>query len=49
MREQIQAYVNGLFADAALTIRNAEVRQEILQHTLDRRSGRLRQAGAGGV
>ena len=36
MREQIQAYVNGLFADAALTIRNAEVRQEILQHTLDR-------------
>ena len=37
MREQIQAYVNGLFADAALTIRNAEVRQEILQHTLDRR------------
>ena len=23
MREQIQAYVNGLFADAALTIRNA--------------------------
>ena len=34
MREQIQAYVNGLFADAALTIRNAEVRQEILQHTL---------------
>ena len=36
MREQIQAYVNGLFADAALTIRNAEVQQEILQHTLDR-------------
>lgn len=36
MREQIQAYVNGLFADAALTIRNTEVRQEILQHTLDR-------------
>ena len=36
MREQIQAYVNGLFADAALTIRNAEVQQEILQHALDR-------------
>ena len=36
MREQIEAYVNGLFADAALTIRNAEVLQEILQHALDR-------------
>ena len=36
MKEQLEAYVNGLFADAALTIRNAEVRQEILQHALDR-------------
>ena len=36
MREQIKVYVNGLFKDAALTIRNAEVQQEILQHTLDR-------------
>lgn len=36
MKEQIEAYVNGLFADAALTMRNAELRQEILQHTFDR-------------
>ena len=36
MKEQLEAYVNRLFADAALTIRNAEVRQEILQHALDR-------------
>ena len=36
MREQIKVYVDGLFKDAALTIRNAEVQQEILQHTLDR-------------
>lgn len=36
MIEQIKVYVNGLFKDAALTIRNAEVQQEILQHTLDR-------------
>ena len=36
MKKQLEAYVNGLFADAALTIRNAEVRQEILQHALDR-------------
>lgn len=36
MKEQIEAYINGLFADATLTIRNAELRQEILQHTLDR-------------
>ena len=36
MREKISAYVEGLFSDAALTIRNAEVQQEILQHTLDR-------------
>ena len=36
MREKISIYVEGLFSDAALTIRNAEVQQEILQHTLDR-------------
>ena len=36
MREKISIYVDGLFSDAALTIRNAEVQQEILQHTLDR-------------
>ena len=36
MREQIKDYVDGLFKDAALTIRNAEVQQEILQHALDR-------------
>lgn len=36
MREKLEAYVEQLFADAALTIRNAEVKQEILQHTLDR-------------
>ena len=36
MREKLEAYVGQLFADAALTIRNAEVKQEILQHTLDR-------------
>ena len=36
MREKISVYVDELFSDAALTIRNAEVRQEILQHTLDR-------------
>ena len=36
MREQIRVYVDGLFKDASLTIRNAEVQQEILQHTLDR-------------
>lgn len=36
MKEQLEAYVNRLFADAALTIRNAEVRQEILQHAFDR-------------
>ena len=36
MREKISVYVDELFSDAALTIRNAEVQQEILQHTLDR-------------
>lgn len=36
MREKIRVYVETLFSDAALTIRNAEVQQEILQHTLDR-------------
>ena len=36
MREKIRVYVDELFSDAALTIRNAEVQQEILQHTLDR-------------
>ncbi len=36
MREKIRVYVDKLFSDAALTIRNAEVQQEILQHTLDR-------------
>lgn len=36
MREKISIYVEGLFSDAALTIRNAEVQQEILQHALDR-------------
>ena len=36
MREKISVYVDELFFDAALTIRNAEVQQEILQHTLDR-------------
>lgn len=36
MKEQMEAYINGLFTDAALTIRNAELRQEILQHTFDR-------------
>ena len=36
MREKISVYVEGLFSDAALTIRNAEVQQEILQHALDR-------------
>ena len=36
MTEQIKVYVDGLFNDAALTIRNAQVQQEILQHTLDR-------------
>ncbi len=35
MREQIQATVNGL-PTLPLIIRNAEVRQVILQHTLDR-------------
>ena len=29
MREQIKVYVDGLVKDAALTIRNAEVQQEI--------------------
>ena len=36
MREQIRVYVDGLFKDAAPTVSNAEVQQEILQHTLDR-------------
>ena len=36
MREKISVYVDELFSDAALTIRNAEVQQEILQHTLER-------------
>ena len=36
MREKIRVYVETLFSDAALTIRNAEVQQEIWQHTLDR-------------
>ncbi len=36
MREKIRVYVETLFSDAAPTIRNAEVQQEILQHTLDR-------------
>ena len=36
MREQIKDYVDKLFKDAAPTIRNAAVQQEILQHTLDR-------------
>ena len=36
MREKISVYVDELFSDAALTIRNAEVQQEILQHALDR-------------
>ena len=36
MREQIKDYVDKLFKDAAPTIRNADVQQEILQHTLDR-------------
>ena len=36
MREKLKTHVEGLFADAALTIRNAEIQQEILQHTLDR-------------
>ncbi len=36
MKEQIEAYIDSLFAGAALTVRNAELRQEILQHTLDR-------------
>lgn len=36
MREKISVYVEGLFSDAALTIRNAEIQQEILQHALDR-------------
>ena len=36
MREKISVYVDELFFDAALTIRNAEVQQEILQHALDR-------------
>ena len=36
MREKIRVYVKALFSDAAPTIRNADVQQEILQHTLDR-------------
>lgn len=36
MREKIRVYVETLFSDAAPTIRNADVQQEILQHTLDR-------------
>lgn len=36
MKEQLEAYIDSLFAGAALTVRNAELRQEILQHTLDR-------------
>lgn len=36
MKEQIEAYIDSLFGGAALTVRNAELRQEILQHTLDR-------------
>ena len=36
MREQLETYIDGLFADAALTVRNAELKQEILQHALDR-------------
>ena len=36
MREKIRVYVETLFSDAAPTIRNADVQQEILQHALDR-------------
>ena len=36
MREKISIYVEVFYSDAALTIRIAEVQQEILQHALDR-------------
>ena len=36
MREQLRAYVLRLFAQAPDTQRNRELREEILQNTLDR-------------
>lgn len=36
MREKLETYIDSLFSGAALTVRNAELKQEILQHALDR-------------
>lgn len=36
MREQLTAHINALFRGAALTVQNAELREEILQNTVER-------------
>ena len=35
MKERLRVYVQGLFRGAALTIQNAELKEEILQNTLE--------------
>lgn len=36
MKEKLTQYVDGLFRAAALTVKNAELREEILQNTLEK-------------
>lgn len=43
MREKLKQYIDILFQRAALTIRNAELHEEILQNTLDRFDDLLRE------
>ena len=35
MKQQLQAYIQSLFRGAALTIQNAELKEEIMQNTLE--------------
>ena len=35
MRERLIEYIDGLFSGAALNMRNAEIKEEILQNTLE--------------
>lgn len=36
MKQELSAYIDALFRDAALSVRNAELKEEILQNTLDK-------------
>lgn len=42
MKDKLTRYVDGLFRSAALTVKNAELREEILQNTLEKYDDLLR-------